>query len=53
MFGFRVLGFGAFPNRVAGPDFTVTLSSNVNNYNGSGYDWEVIDGPPWDPGDMP
>ena len=22
-------------------------------YNGSGYDWEVIDGPPWDPGDMP
>ena len=32
-FGYQVLGFGAFPNRVAGPDFTVTLSSNVNNYN--------------------
>ena len=32
-FGYQVLGFGAFPNRVVGPDFTVTLSSNVNNYN--------------------
>ena len=33
-FGYQVLGFGAFPNRAAaGPDFTVTLSSNVNNYN--------------------
>ena len=32
-FGYQVLGFGAFPNRVAAADFTVTLSSNVNNYN--------------------
>ena len=32
-FGYQVLGFGAFPNRVAAADFTVTLSSDVNNYN--------------------
>ena len=32
-FGYQVLGFGAFPNRVPAPDFIVTLSSDVNNYN--------------------
>ena len=32
-FGYQVLGFGAFPNRVPPPDFVVTLSSDVNNYN--------------------